>query len=95
MPPCGRVGADLTTGHGIFPPVCYITGATTVYVNSMLCLTLGSIHPPHGHEIAPTSTLIQGSSTVLAEGKPIGRVADLCSCGECLATGSGNVIVGG
>lgn len=97
MPPCGRVGADFTTGHGSAGPVNFITGANTVYCNSQKCLYLGSMHPIHG---CPSPNyqlpqyLTQGSSTVFFESKPAGRLGDMDGCPECLATGSGNVIVG-
>lgn len=98
MPPLGRVGADFTTGHGSFGPVSFTTGSNSVFCNNMKCVVLGSMHPPHGCP-SPQSTvpqyLTQGSSTVLIENKPAGRIGDMDSCPECLATGSGNVIVGG
>lgn len=96
MPPLSRVGMDLTSGHG-YPPVSFVTGATTVYCNNMLALNVGAMHPPHGCPI-PLSTvpqfLVSGSSTVFIENKPAGRIGDMDSCPECVTSGSGNVICG-
>ena len=95
MPPCGRAIMDVTTGHPPYPPINYITGCGSVLVNSMMCLTVGSMHLPHGCT-APVNNpcqLTMGSGTVFAESKPISRLGDMCSCPECLSSGSGNVII--
>ena len=95
MPPCGRAMMDVTTGHPPYPPINFITGASTVLVNSMPCLTVGSMHLPHGCTAPVNSpcSMAGGSSSVFANSKPVSRLGDMCSCPECLSSGSGNVIV--
>ena len=96
MPPCGRLMMDVTTGHPPYPPINFtIPKVSKVFVNNMLILTVGAQHPPHGCQSPtnPTVPLISGSATVFAENNPVGRLLDVCGCGEVLSSGSGNVIV--
>ena len=95
MPPLARVGVDTTTGHPPYPPVTFTTGSNTVYCNNSKVVVLGSMHPPHGcpDPKAPMPQyLTGGSSNVLIESKPAGRLGDMDSCPECISSGSGNVI---
>lgn len=98
MPPVARVGMDLTSGHGSCPPITFSTGSGTVFCNNAKIVVQGSMHPPHGCP-SPQSPapqfLTQTSGTVFIENKGCGRIGDMDSCPECIATGSGNVICGG
>ncbi|MBI1291826.1 PAAR domain-containing protein [bacterium] len=72
-----------------------ITAITTrTRVNGELVVTVGALHacpiPGHG-----TNQVIEGSSTVLAEGMPVSRVGDACGCGATIVAGSPNVAAGG
>lgn len=100
MPPLSRLTSDMTTGCGPGSPIPFMmNGTTTVYCNNMLCCVMGCQHGAHGcpdpKAQTPIITLLAGSGTVMLQGKAAGRIGDTASCGECLANGSGNVMVGG
>lgn len=46
--------------------------------------------PPECH----TGKTSEGSSSVFVNGKPLARIGDAIDCGDIIATGSSNVIVG-
>lgn len=98
MPKAVRLG-DVSTGH----PHCYparpnTEASKTVIINGRGAHRVGDAwavhgacpdHAPHGGSAA------SGSGTVIVNGKPLCRVGDAVSCGDVMATGSENVIVGG
>ncbi len=94
MPPCARAVMDMTSGGPAGPPAMFPVGSTKVLCNNMGVLTVGCSHIPNPLNTGPYQ-IVAGSGTVFAENKPIARLGDMDSCPECIATGSGNVIVGG
>lgn len=73
-------------------------GASTVLTNGTPTSLIGdrvSAHPPC--PLSPShcaAVIVQGSGTVLAEGRPVVYVGATDSCGHARATGSSNVLVG-
>lgn len=99
MPPASRIG-DKTTGHGCFPSTIIVSQVnpptSPVLINNIPVARIGDKVNVHtcgdsSHE----SVIDTGSSSVKAGGQSIARIADLTSCGDVIAIGSGNVIVGG
>ena len=100
MPSAARL-ADICTGHECFPPRANIQGSPNVFTNSRpnhrqgdawgvhCCTHPDVIHGCH------SSVLASGSSSVYINGKQAGRVDDPVACGGKVATGSGNVFIGG
>lgn len=92
-----RLG-DSSTGH----PHCYPSRSNTeasgdVFINGKGAHRLGDAwavhgacpdHSPHGGAAS------SGSASVFVNGKPICRIGDSISCGDTMATGSGNVFAG-
>ena len=92
-----RLG-DMSTGH----PHCYLARKNLEASNNVLINGKGahrkgdawanhgacSDHRPHGGIAA------SGSQRVFVNGKPLCRIGDNISCGDCMATGSSDVIVG-
>lgn len=97
MPGAARIFDD-TTGHSCFSPrTGASSGSTNVMINNQPAVTVGTMYPLHGgcpntpmHEGVVTS----GSSTVFVNGKALAREGDPISCGDIIATGSQNVIIG-
>lgn len=89
-----RLG-DITEGH-CFPPRGSDTASSDVLVNGIPVVTVGDHYPAHtcGTE-THDGVLAAGSSSVFVNGKPVGRVGDPVSCGDKVAQGSPDVIVGG
>ena len=89
---------DLCTGHGPYPPRPSTSGSSNVRVNGIECLRKGdsyAVHAkppknpnPHG------SVLSDGSSSVMVNGRPMGRIGDPVACGSASAVGSRNVFAG-
>lgn len=97
MPPCARIN-DLCTGHGpCYPGRPAVAGSPDVFVNGRNVHRVGDAWAAHGCPKNPThgSILAAGSSTVFANGLPIGRIGDPVACGSSVATGSGDVFIGG
>jgi len=94
MKPASRIG-DITTGHGPFAPRPSISGASTVFVNGVPAMNMNSQFPPHcvGPSCHP-GVMAGGSGTVFIEGAPAARMGDMVNCGEQMAIGSGNVLIG-
>ena len=87
MPAVARYG-DIC-GGGI------IAGASTVLTNGRP--TAQITNPVLGHGICPHCAPVtsSASSTVYAEGLPVHRLTDACSCGHSTSSGSSNVNAGG
>lgn len=90
-----RLG-DVCTGHGAFPPRPSISAASTVFVNGIPCVNMGSQYATHC-DPAPSchsGALSEGVSSVLVEGSPIGTIGNAIDCGSSVASGSDNVFAG-
>ena len=97
MPPAARA-TDMTMGHGCFNPSTLLPGSPTVLINNLPAARATDPMVPHvcGPTPCPLPPQIaKGSSSVLVNNLPLSRVADSMLCGDMIATGSGNVIVGG
>mgnify|MGYP003108481881 FL=1 len=70
-------------------------GASTVLTNGRP--TAQIYNPVAGHGDCPhcAPVTVGASSTVYAEGQPVHRFSDACSCGHSTSTGSPNVFAGG
>ncbi len=86
---------DMCTGHGFWPPRQCDGGSQDVYVDG------SPVHRVDDHWIihcygsdCHDSTLLQGSYTVFANGRGVGRVKDPVVCGSKVATGSNTVFAG-
>ncbi|MCX8016447.1 MULTISPECIES: PAAR domain-containing protein [Tepidimonas] len=94
MPAITRLG-DRCSGHGCFPPRPSVSGASSVFVNGRAAHRAGDAWAVHCcGPSCHASVLAQGSSTVFAEGQPIGRVGDPVACGSTVAAGSPDVFAG-
>lgn len=97
MPGAVRKG-DMSTGHPhCYPPTPAVECSSDVLVNGRGAVRLGDawqvhgacdVHSPHSGASA------SGSSTVFVNGKPKCRIGDAISCGDTMAEGSSDVIVG-
>lgn len=97
MPGAVRKG-DMSTGHPhCYPPTPAVGCSDNVLVNGRGAVRLGDawqvhgacdVHSPH------SGASISGSSTVFVNGKPKCRIGDAISCGDTMAEGSSDVIVG-
>ena len=67
---------------------------TSVLVNGKPIAVLGDSVTDHGDSPHDSATLVLGSTTVFAGGKPVCRIGDLASCGDSISTGSFNVNAG-
>jgi len=97
MPQVTRLG-DLCTGHGCWPPRSSNGSSPDVYANGILVHRVGDGWAAHTCPVIPethASVLAQGSSTVFANGKQLGRIGDSVACGSTVATGSADVFAGG
>jgi uncharacterized Zn-binding protein involved in type VI secretion len=96
MPAVARQG-DSCTGHDACPPRSSTGGSPNVFINGIPAHREGDAWGAHGCPVHPLhgSVLASGSSTVFANGKPIGRIGDPVACGGAVASGSGDVFAGG
>lgn len=88
-----------TTGHGCFPPQTCTEGSGDVTVNGKAALRVGDAQTGHTCVKKPYPThpskQATGSSTVFINGKPAARIGDSTGCGDVVAEGSSNVMIGG
>lgn len=97
MPGAVRLG-DMSTGHAH----CYearpnIEASSDVLINGQGAHRVGDAWTVHGacNDHSPhDGVAIGGSGSVFVNGKPLCRIGDSISCGDTMATGSGDVIVG-
>jgi uncharacterized Zn-binding protein involved in type VI secretion len=68
--------------------------APTVQVDGYPVVVVGAAITPHGPSPHDTAHMIQGSSTVFANGIAVCRVGDLASCGHTVSTGSPDASAG-
>lgn len=96
MPAAARL-ADVCTGHADFPPRPNDQGSPNVYVNGRPLHRNGDHWLQHCNPVpvCHDSALGGGSATVYANGKRAGRIGDAVACGSTVATGSGDVFIGG
>ena len=100
MPGVTRLG-DSSTGEECFPPKVSIAGSPDVFVNGIPAHRSGDAWAPHTctHPQVPHGThgsaLAAGSSTVKCNGADLGRIGDPITCGDAVASGSGDVFAGG
>ncbi len=96
MPGAVRLG-DVCTGHDTFSPRPNVEGSPNVFVNGKPSHRKGDAWDSHCNSVPVChgSTAGKGSSTVFVNGKPKCRIDDPVACGGTMATGSGNVFVGG
>lgn len=88
MPGKGKVGIS-TAGGVITGPGC-----PTVLVEGVPCVVVGDTVAPHGTGLHAAATMVSGSPTVFAGGKPVCREGDAASCGHLLTLGAPTVQVG-
>ena len=89
-----RLG-DQCTGHGKFKPRINIQGSPNVFINGRQAhrqLDMWMIHSS-GDSKHP-SILARGSSSIFANGLPVGRIFDPVMCGGTVKTGSEDVFKG-
>ena len=89
---------DACTGHGCWPPRASTGASPNVYVNGTAVHRQGDAWAAHTCPSIPqthASVLANGSPTVFANGKPLGRIGDPVACGSSVAAGSANVFAGG
>jgi uncharacterized Zn-binding protein involved in type VI secretion len=89
---------DACTGHGCWPPRASTGASPSVYVNGIAVHRQGDAWAAHTCPSIPqthASVLANGSTTVFANGKALGRIGDPVACGSSVAAGSANVFAGG
>jgi uncharacterized Zn-binding protein involved in type VI secretion len=89
LPGKARVGLDNAGGGVILGP-----GAPTVLVNGVPAACVGDAIAPHGIGLHANAVIVQGSATVIAEGRNVSYTGALCSCGHTITPGSLDVFVG-
>ncbi len=95
MPAAARLG-DTCTGHGCYGGRPNDQGSPNVFINSLPAHRQGDHWVSHCCVIpCHDSNLAAGSSTVYTNSKQQGRIGDPVACGSSVASGSGNVFVGG
>lgn len=95
MAECAYITSS-STGHGSWPSRVTDDGSPNVLVNGNGVHRLGDLWPVHCNSIGEchAGATNLASATVLANGKGIARVGDSIDCGDSIATGSVNVLVG-
>lgn len=100
MPAVVRIGDPLSTGHGCAGSTTLASAAQgSVFVNGILVAVVGAATVAHAVPPDPpcaphVANLNAGSSSVFAEGIPVGRVGDSADAGA-MTGGSPNVFAGG
>lgn len=87
MPAVTRVSKDAAKGAVLGP------GSPTVFTEGSRTSLLGDKVAPHGKPPHASPTIIEGSKTVFATGKPVVRKGDAASCGH-VTTGASTVFAG-
>lgn len=96
MPAATRLG-DIDTGHDACPPTALVSASSNVIINGNGAGRVGDVYAPHGCKDHPphSGSIAAGSSKVFINGHAAARIGDPVSCGGSVATGSGNVFIGG
>ncbi len=94
--PAGRLG-DQHSGHGCFPPTPCVSASPNVLTNKRGAMIVGSMFVTHccPKKGCHPPVLASGSSSVIINGRPAGRIGDNTGCGATVVSGSSNVIIGG
>ena len=71
-----------------------IATATKTFVNSKLVARIGDKVTSHGTGAHSVAVMVEGSSTVLAEGIGVCRLGDAASCGHTVSAASPDVYAG-
>lgn len=88
--------ASSSTGHSSWPSRVTSEGSSDVLINGLGAHRVSDSWPVHCN---PTSechggSTSQGSGTVFVNGLPLARIDDSIDCGDKIATGSSDVLVG-
>lgn len=96
MPGAARLG-DVCTGHGAWPPRPNVSASGDVIINGIGAHRQGDSWAVHCNPTPSchASVLAAGSGTVFINGRQAGRIGDPVACGSSVASGSGDVIIGG
>lgn len=98
MPGAVRKG-DMSTGHPhCYPPTPCAEGSPNVFVNGRQSVRIGDAWVVHGAceiHVPHSGVSSSGSGSVFVNGRAKCRIGDAVSCGDSMAEGSGDVIVGG
>jgi uncharacterized Zn-binding protein involved in type VI secretion len=93
MPAATRQG-DLSAGH-CFNPRPNNSGSDDVFINGKPAHRQGDGWPSHTcGKSSHASVTSGGSSTVFVNGKPAARIGDALNCGDTVAQGSEDVMMG-
>lgn len=92
MPAIAKLG-DLSSGHDGFPPSRSIsTPISSVFIDGVLPLGVGSIYESHNKgnavHLSNTRVITAGSSTIFFDGIAVARTGDPISCGDTVGPGS-------
>jgi uncharacterized Zn-binding protein involved in type VI secretion len=97
MSAAARLG-DFTTGEPpCFPATPIETNCSPdVLINGIAAALIGSGLPPHTCDKTTHSgrVVVSGSSTVIINGRAAARIGDKINCGDTIAEGSPDVIIG-
>ncbi|MDA3807816.1 MAG: PAAR domain-containing protein [Thiomicrorhabdus sp.] len=94
MPAATRLG-DGSSGHSCFPPRSSTSGSGDVFINGMSAHRGGDSWETHvcGNS-SHGGSASGGSATVFINGSPAVRIGDSISCGDVVAGGSSDVMIG-
>lgn len=90
-----------STGHDCFPPTSAIGPySTRTRINGKYIQLKGiTMYAPHTcgktTHTPEQRKVIEGSSNITVEGKPVVRIGDLIACGDAVSKGSDNTFGGG
>lgn len=89
---------DAIAGHSPCGPGQCGIGSENVIIENKLAYRVGDRTFPHG--VPPfctphTSVLTNGSSKVMVNNRPLGRIGDTHACGTAIIAGASKVVVGG
>lgn len=97
MPGAARL-SDVSTGHNCYPSRPNIQASTDVFINNRGAHRQSDAWAVHCRKCFPKKchggNLASGSPTVYTNNLQQGRIFDSVSCGDRVATGSSDVIVG-
>lgn len=86
--------ADMTMGHGCYPPQKIIQGSENVFVEGKPTHRVGDAIQPHCCDGCHPSRASSGSPTVFVNGRAMMRVGDRANCGSVLMSGALTVKAG-
>lgn len=86
--------ADMTMGHGCYPPQVLLEGSEDVFIEGIPAHRVGDKIQKHCCKGCHPSTSAIGSSSVFVNGKAIMRIGDSADCGSIMMTGASTVKAG-